>query len=242
MEKQAKTVEKLAKTMEKQAKARESKRKQWKSKEKQAKAMEKQGKARESKQKQWKSKLTECQKNPQTKKNNSQKKYLSFWKHPSQEWSPSACPCHVHEWHLPANVLATSTKHGACHDLTACHVNSRFRPPHVKISMRLPCIMHFISENVHGHPGKRRRSFQIMNFGRLLCASLRSRNQHGISKRHSCADETRGSERPLRWAPGLDPYRKNPSVWNTVWGTKYFKTGVKPISSVVSNDMSLDMM
>ena len=38
---------------------------------------------------------------------------------------------------------------------------------------------------------------------RILCASLRSRNQHGISKRQSCADEARGSERAPHWPPGL---------------------------------------
>ena len=56
---------------------------------------------------------------------------------------------------------------------------------------------------------------------RKLCASLRSRNQHRISKRHSFADETRGSERAPQWAPGLYSYRENPSVRNTV--REFFK-------------------
>ena len=55
---------------------------------------------------------------------------------------------------------------------------------------------------------------------RRLCASLRSRNQHRISKRHSCADETTSTERAPRWAPDLYSYRKNPFSVATVWGIK----------------------
>ena len=120
------------------------------------------------------------------------------------------------EWHTPANVLATSTKYCACHDFH-----------NVSDSLHLPKLT-FLTSTSDGflepamrndvHVGKRARTpgkttpSKLRKSGRPLCASLRGRNQHRISKRHSCADETTRSERAPGLAPGLYSYRKNPSV------------------------------
>ena len=73
--------------------------------------------------------------------------------------------------------------------------------------------------------------------GRPLCASLRNRNQHRISKRHSYADETTGTE-SVPWSnPGLYPYRKNPFSVATVWGTTSLKlVQATPFSPLPSLD------
>ena len=157
----------------------------------------------------------------------------------SQELSPSTSKYRIHgavslrlprktqsfEWHTPANVLATSTKYCACHDFH-----------NVSDSLHLPRKLTFLTSTCDGflapamrndvHVRKRTRTpgktmlSKLRFAGRKLCASLRSRNQHRISKRHSCADETTGSERAPQWAPGLYSYRKNPFSVATVWGKK----------------------
>ena len=140
---------------------------------------------------------------------------LKFQKcHPSQELSPLTAKCRIHgadslhlprktqslEWRTPANVLATSSKYCACHDFH-----------NVSDSLHLPRKLTFLTSTCDGflapamqnevHARKRARiagqtmPSTLRKSGRQLCASLRSRNQRRISKRHSCADETTGPER-----------------------------------------------
>ena len=123
---------------------------------------------------------------------------------PSQELSPSTSKHRIHgadslrlprkaqsfEWRTPANVLATSTKYCACHDFH-----------NVSDSLHLPRKLTFLTSTCDGFlapatqhevhvrkrtrtPGKTRPS-RLRKPRRQLCASLRSRNQHRISKRHS---------------------------------------------------------
>ena len=128
---------------------------------------------------------------------------------PSQELSPLTSKYKIHgadslhlprktqsfEWHTPAKVLATSTKYCACHDFH-----------NVSDSLHLPCKLTFLTSISDRFlapamqnedlvrkrtrtPGKTTPS-KLRKSRRQLCASLRSRNQHRISKRHSCTDET----------------------------------------------------
>ena len=128
------------------------------------------------------------------------------------------------ERHTPANVLATSTKYGACHDFH--NVSDSLHLPR-KLTFLTSACAGFLAPAMHNdvHVRKRTRTpgkttpSKLRKPRRRLCASLRSRNQHRISKRHSCADETTGSERAPRWAPDLYTYRKNPFSVATVWGT-----------------------
>ena len=140
---------------------------------------------------------------------------LKFQKcNPSQELSPWTAKYRIHgadslhlprktqslERRMPANVLATSSKNCACHDFH-----------NVSDSLHLPRKLTFLTSTCDGflapamqnevHARKRARiagqtmPSTLRKSGRQLCASLRSRNQRRISKRHSCADETTGPER-----------------------------------------------
>ena len=127
---------------------------------------------------------------------------LQFQKcNPSQELSPLTSKYRIHgadslhlprktqsfEWHTPAKVLATSTKYCACHGFH-----------NVSDSLHLPRKLTFLTPISHGSlapamqnevhvrkrartPGERTPS-KLWKSGRPLCASLRSRNQHRISK------------------------------------------------------------
>ena len=60
---------------------------------------------------------------------------------------------------------------------------------------------------------------------RTLCASLRSRNEHGHVTRSICADIYRENAKRFRyhldWTPGLNTYRNNPfSVAILFWGSR----------------------
>ena len=46
-----------------------------------------------------------------------------------------------------------------------------------------------------------------------FCASLRSRNAHGHIKRDILCGHLQGKCKTLDWTPGLNTYRKNPSMW-----------------------------
>ena len=157
---------------------------------------------------------------------------LKFQKcNPSQEFSPLTSKYRIHgadslhlprktqsfEWHTPASVLATSTKYCACHDFH-----------NVSDSLHLPRKLTFLTSTCDGflapamqndvHVRKRARTpgkttpSKLRKSGRPLCASLRSRNQHRISKRHSCADETSGTPR-VPWSnPAFTLTVRTPSV------------------------------
>ena len=131
---------------------------------------------------------------------------------PSQELSPSASKHRIHgadslrlprktqsfERQTPANVLATSTKHCACHDFHNV-LDSLHLPLTLLTSRAEGCLAPAMQNEVRLR--KRTRTPGITTPSKLrfprrqLCAGLRSRNQQRISKRHSCANETRKSER-----------------------------------------------
>ena len=111
-------------------------------------------------------------------------------------------------WQCARNA-APATIFTTCRIPFACHVNSRFWPSHVTDSLHLPWKRNSCPKTCTD-TGKTMHS-KLRFPRRQLCGCLRSRNQHRISKRHSCANETSGTPRAPQWAPGLYPYRKNPS-------------------------------
>ena len=85
-------------------------------------------------------------------------------------------------WQRPRNI-APATIFTTCPIPGTCHVNSRFWPPHVTDSLRLPCKMKVMSENVHEHPVKRRLpncDFRDGNFVRACAVEINIESQNGI--------------------------------------------------------------
>ena len=99
-----------------------------------------------------------------------------------------------------ANVLATSAKHCTCHAFhkvpdswhQPCKLTFQTSTAADSRALRMQNALHV--RRPARTPGKTMPS--KLRFPRCtLCMSPRSRNQHGIPKRHSGADETTGTER-----------------------------------------------
>ena len=146
-------------------------------------------------------------------------------RNPSQESSPSTSKHGIHgadfpqlprktqsfEWRTPANVLATSTKHCACHDFHK--VSDSLRLPRKLTfrsskAIRSPAPVtsnHVLLQNVHG-------PFKIPCGNHSVRYCRRKRKPV-----RACALESRGR----KWT--LLTYRKNPIVWTHCLGN--FVTG-----------------
>ena len=130
------------------------------------------------------------------------------------------------EWHTPANVLATSTKYCACHDFH-----------NVPDSLHLPRKLTFLTSTAEDflapamqnevHVRKRTRTpaktmpskfrncdFRAANFVRACAVGINIESQNGILAQTKPPAQ---SAYPDRIRP-VYSYRKNPSVWHTVWG------------------------
>ena len=144
----------------------------------------------------------------------------------------SLCQEALRPQNMESMVRIPCACHGKCIPLNDTHLPTFWHRPHNTAPATnfttcpvpctcMPCKLTFLTSTCDGFlapamqnartPGKTMLS-KLQFAGRKLCASLRRRNQHRISKRHPCANETSGSERAPGWAPGLYPYRKNPSV------------------------------
>ena len=141
------------------------------------------------------------------------------------------CACHVKRnpsndaclptfWQRPQNI-APATIFTTCPIPCTCHVNSRFWPSQLKISLRLPCKMKFMSENIHEHTVKRclrNCALRGANFARACAIEINIESQNGITAQTKPAVQSEH----LNEHPALTLTVRTPQC-NTLFGGKNIK-------------------